>query len=98
MDLPPNWRIVRFDEVTTFTKKPRDLRYAEYNEVPFVRQSILKRAFSGKLVPQDPNDEPASVLLEKIRDKRDNKQPKRKRGTIGSKTVSSAEQMSLPIN
>lgn len=32
-----------------------------------LRQSILKKAFSGKLVPQDPNDEPADVLLEKIK-------------------------------
>ncbi|MDD5267390.1 MAG: restriction endonuclease subunit S [Methylococcales bacterium] len=31
-----------------------------------LRQSILKKAFSGQLVPQDPNDEPARVLLERI--------------------------------
>jgi hypothetical protein len=30
-------------------------------------QSILAKAFRGELVPQDPNDEPASVLLEKIK-------------------------------
>jgi type I restriction enzyme S subunit len=36
-----------------------------------VRQSILKRAFEGKLVPQDPNDEPASVLLGRIRFQRE---------------------------
>lgn len=40
-----------------------------------LRQSILKKAFSGQLVAQDPNDEPASVLLERIRAERD-AQPK----------------------
>ena len=32
-----------------------------------LRQSILKKAFSGQLVPQDPTDEPAAVLLDRIR-------------------------------
>ncbi|MGK3969977.1 hypothetical protein WMF38_31645 [Sorangium sp. So ce118] len=31
-----------------------------------LRQSVLKHAFQGKLVPQNPNDEPASVLLDRI--------------------------------
>ena len=40
---------------------------AELKRAEQLRQSILKQTFSGKLVPQDPNDEPASVLLERIR-------------------------------
>lgn len=51
-----------------------------------LRQSILKCAFEGKLVPQDPYDEPASVLLERIRAERQsqaavNERPVRRRGT-----------------
>lgn len=40
----------------------RILKHAE-----IVRQSVLKQAFEGKLVPQDPSDESASVLLGRIR-------------------------------
>lgn len=36
-----------------------------------LRQSILKKAFSGQLVPQDPHDEPASKLLARIQAERD---------------------------
>ena len=36
-----------------------------------LRQSILKKAFAGQLVAQDPHDEPASVLLDRIRAERE---------------------------
>ncbi len=49
-----------------------------------LRQSTPKRAFSAKLVPQDPNDEPAGKLLAGIRAERSAqtpvKDPAKKRG------------------
>jgi len=45
-----------------------------------LRQSILKKAFRGELVPQNPNDEPASVLLERIRMERSQTRPINNRG------------------
>ena len=36
-----------------------------------LRQSILKRAFAGQLVPQDPHDESASALLDRIKAERE---------------------------
>jgi type I restriction enzyme S subunit len=51
-----------------------------------LRQSVLKRAFSGQLVAQDPADEPASVLLERIRAKREGSgEPKRRNNKNGKK-------------
>ena len=71
---------------------------AELKRAEHLRQSILKHAFSGKLVPQDPNDEPASVLLEKVRDEKENQQPKRKKTTTKPKNTSLAKQLSLPLD
>ena len=53
-----------------------------------LRQKILDLAIHGKLVPQDPNDEPASVLLERIRTekKRLIKEGKIKKGKKSAKT------------
>jgi len=51
------------DEVERATEQ--SLKKAE-----FLRQSILKVAFEGKIVPQDPSDEPAEKLLERIKEER----------------------------
>lgn len=45
-------------------------------------QSILAKAFRSELVPQDPNDEPASVLLERIREERVKNQVKSQKGKL----------------
>lgn len=56
------------------------------DRVETLRQSILKKAFSGQLVPQDPNDEPASELLARIKAEKEKtaastkKKPTAKRG------------------
>ena len=48
-----------------------------------LRQSLLRKAFEGRLVPQDPNDEPASILLERIkREKAKLKKKARKEKTV----------------
>jgi type I restriction enzyme, S subunit len=52
--------IIEKDEVSTQLTHQLDL-------VKQLRQAFLREAMQGKLVPQDPNDEPASVLLEKIK-------------------------------
>ena len=44
---------------------------AAFRNLSGLRQSILKTAFSGQLVPQDPRDEPASFLLDRIKTERE---------------------------
>ena len=54
-------------------------------QAEILRQSILKKAFSGQLVPQNPNDEPASLLLEKIQAERAKKNNPKMRSPKSSK-------------
>jgi len=50
----------------------------QFSKASGLRNAILSAAFTGQLVPQDPSDEPASVLLERIRAERaSDKGPKR---------------------
>ena len=60
-----------------------------------LRQKILDLAIRGKLVPQDPNDEPASVLLERIRTEKERlvKEGKIKR----SKKMASDDEIEAPF-
>jgi type I restriction enzyme S subunit len=51
----PDWLLKHFEQIS---EAP--------DAVPLLRRFILDLAVRGKLVPQDPNDEPASDLLERI--------------------------------
>jgi type I restriction enzyme, S subunit len=50
-----------------------------------LRQSILKKAFSGQLGPQDPEDEPAEALLARIREEKSKRTPTVRKGQRGRK-------------
>jgi len=73
------------------------------NQLNYLDRSILAKAFRGELVEQDPNDEPASILLERIRAEREKlageKKGKGKRATSKGHKASpkgnSTQQMTL---
>ena len=74
------------------------------NDFKRLEQSILAKAFRGELVPQNPNDEPASVLLERIRAERakreaEAKVAKKSTGkTTGQKSGRKAKQQDTESN
>ena len=75
VNLPEHWKLVSFGEIATFTKKPRDLRYPEYNKIPFVPMDLIPIAklFSEKFTLKTNDElssgtyfEPGDILLAKI--------------------------------
>lgn len=60
----------RVEQLFAFADQLEAKVAAAKRRIDTLTQSILAKAFRGELVPQDPNDEPASVLLERIRAKR----------------------------
>ena len=72
--LPP-WEeqrriVAELEQKLSVIQQAESTAEASLKRVERLRQSILKQAFCGQLVPQDPNDEPASLLLERIRAER----------------------------
>ena len=65
------------------------------NNLETLNQSILAKAFRGELVPQDPNDEPASILLERIREERE-KATAKKSKTKKTSSKKQEKQLGIP--
>ena len=70
--------------VTRYQKLQSNLEYLNSTLFPLIKKSILQEAIQGKLIPQDPNDEPASVLLQRIKEE---KQRLVKEGELKKKDV-----------
>ena len=77
--LPEQHEIVRRVEALFKKANEIEVRYKKAKAfVDRLTQSILAKAFRGELVPQDQNDEPASVLLESIKVEMVKQEPKRR--------------------
>lgn len=74
--LPEQQEIVRRVEALFAVADRIEARYKKAKaQVDRLTQSILAKAFRGELVPQNPDDEPASVLLERIRAEKTKAEP-----------------------
>lgn len=95
--------VQRINAVFDFSKKIENQVSEQTNSLNWLERSILAKAFRGELVPQDPNDEPAAVLLERIRAEQEKLDTKKKaKGKTEKKSrkaqpeAAEPEQLSLP--
>jgi type I restriction enzyme S subunit len=101
MPLPPEQELTRiiplFDDEWSRSAHSEASTRSELCRSVALRQTILSQAFSGKLVPQNPNDEPASELLVRIRMERESASEinRRKRKPKGAVSIGSAKQVEL---
>ncbi len=74
-EIPGSWDTVGLENVAVFTKKPRSLRYSEYDEIPFVPMELIPIAklFSQEFILKTNDElksgtyfEPGDILLPKI--------------------------------
>lgn len=70
--------VSKIDDYTSLIDQLEKIIERNIKRAEKLRQSILKQAFTGKLVPQDINDEPAAKLLEKIKQEKAKLEPKKK--------------------
>ncbi len=82
------------DSIFETCDKIESLYYQHLEEMNQLDRSILAKAFRGELVPQDPSDEPAAVLLDRIRAERATSIPKQ-RGKTTRKN--SSKQLSINL-
>ena len=72
---PQEWRIVQLGEALKFTKKPRELQYSNYEQIPFIPMELIPigQMFFEQYILKDHNDissgiyfEPGDILLAKL--------------------------------
>jgi type I restriction enzyme S subunit len=63
--------IMKIEELFSFAEQIEKSVHEAKKRTDIIDQAILSKAFRGELVPQDPKDEPASVLLDRIRQEKE---------------------------
>lgn len=76
--------VAELDYLTTGRQHLESSLVAARHRAQGFRRSLLSAAFSGQLIPQDPADEPASVLLERVRSERTSNRATRRSGKVAA--------------